>query len=74
MSPDPSPELIILVKKVRALQTLMHYERDLEKLKFYNRELDIVGKELHEAEIALHHKKENAKILPFAQKNPLRSA
>jgi hypothetical protein len=74
MYSDRSPELSILVEKLRALQTLMHYERDLEKLKFYNRELDIVGKELHEAEIALHHKKENAKILPFAPRKPLRSA
>ena len=45
MYSDRSPELSILVEKLRALQTLMHHERDLEKLKFYNREFDIVGEE-----------------------------
>jgi len=67
MPPDVSRELSILNEKLRALETLMHYERDLEKLKFYKRELDIVGEELHETEIASYAKKP-AKVLPFAQK------
>jgi hypothetical protein len=67
MPPDASRELSILNEKLRALETLMHYERDLAKLKFYKRELDVVGEELHEAEIASYAKKP-AKVLPFARK------
>jgi hypothetical protein len=74
MSPDPNSELSGLSEKIKALRTLLRYERDLEKLKFYNRELTIVTGKLHEAQIALHEKKQSAKVLPFAPKKPVRTA
>ena len=74
MPADSSPELNVLYEKLRALRTLLRYERDLEKLKFYNRELAIVTGRLHEAEMAPHQIKANAKVLPFPPKKPVRSA
>ncbi|HET7206385.1 MAG TPA: hypothetical protein VFI95_07380 [Terriglobales bacterium] len=74
MSPDPNSELSGLHEKLRALRTLLRYERDLEKLKFYNRELAIVTGKLHGEEITLHEKKQSAKVLPFLPKKPVRSA
>ena len=73
MSPDPNSELSGLHEKLRALRTLLRYERDFEKLKFYNRELAIVTGKLHEAEIAPYAKRP-AKVLRFAPKKPVRSA
>ena len=72
MSPDASQELSILVEKLKALQTLMHYERDFEKLKIYKRDLDLVSAELQRIEEALG-KRQNSKVLPFSSKKPVRS-
>jgi hypothetical protein len=74
MSDKPTSELSVLYEKLRALHTLMRYESDLEKLKFYNRELGTVTADLHEAEVALQKKKANAKVLRFVPKKPVRSA
>jgi ribosomal protein S12 len=63
-----------LHEKLRALRTLLRYERDLEKLKSYNRELAIVTGKLHEEEMAPHQKKANTKVLTFPPKKPVRSA
>jgi hypothetical protein len=73
MSPDPRAELTILYEKMRALETLMRYERDIDSLKFYKRELDAVVAQLRKQEIASPPKKP-AKVLPFAPKKPVRSA
>jgi hypothetical protein len=56
-----------------ALETLLRYERDIEKLKFYKRELDLVIGELRKIEEAIG-KRPIAKVLPFAPKKPTRSA
>ena len=74
MPADSSPELNVLSEKLRALRTLLRYERDFEKLKFYNRELAIVTGKLQEAEMAPHQEKADAKVLPFVPKKPVRSA
>jgi hypothetical protein len=66
-------EIRVLGEKFRALQTLVTYERDFEKLQVYNRELDLVGAEFQRAVEALD-KRPNAKVIPFAPKKPVRSA
>jgi hypothetical protein len=70
---DPNRELSILAEKFRALQTLVRYERDIEKLRVYKRELDLVGAELQKIDAALD-KRPSAKVIPFAPKKPIRSA
>ena len=73
MYPDSSHELSVLWEKYRALQTLVRYERNIEKLQVYKRELEIVNSEAQRIEDALE-KRPNAKVLPFAPKKPVRSA
>jgi hypothetical protein len=73
MYPDPRHELSVLGEKYRALQTLVRYERDIDKLQVYKRELDLVGAEFQRAVEALD-RRPNAKVLPFAPKKPVRSA
>jgi hypothetical protein len=65
--------LSVLGEKFRALQTLVRYERDIEKLQVYKRELDMVGAEIQRAVEALD-RRPNAKVIPFAPKKPVRSA
>jgi hypothetical protein len=68
-----SHEIRVLGEKYRALQTLVRYERDIDKLKIYKRELELVDAEFKRAVEALE-KRPNAKVLPFAPKKPVRSA
>jgi hypothetical protein len=66
-------EIRVLGEKFRALQTLVRYERDIQKLQVYKRDLEIVNSEFQRAVEALG-KRSNAKIIPFASKKPVRSA
>ena len=68
MAPQPTVELGVLEEKLRALATLMRYERDLEKLKFYKREFDLLTAELRGAEVG--SKKKRGKVLAFTPKKP----
>ena len=68
-----SHELSVLWERYRALQTLVRYERDIQKLQVYKRELEIVNSEVQRIEEALE-KRSNAKVIPFAPKKPVRSA
>jgi hypothetical protein len=70
---EPESERQLLIEKHRALQTLVHCERGIAKLRMYVRELDLVSAELQETADTPGQRK-NAKILPFAPKKPLRSA
>jgi hypothetical protein len=51
----------------------VRYERDIDKLQVYKRDLDLVGAEFQGAVEALD-KRPNAKIIPFAPKKPVPSA
>ncbi len=73
MDLQPSRELSVLNEKLRALEILIRYETDFEKLKFYKRELDVIAAELRETELRFP-KKKSAKVLPFTPKHPARSA
>jgi hypothetical protein len=73
MHPEPSHELSVLWERYRALQTLVRYERDFEKLQVYKRDLDIVNSQVQRIQEALE-KRPNAKVLRFAPKKPVRSA
>jgi hypothetical protein len=73
MGPDSTVQLRVVEEKLRALATMMRHERDLEKLKFYKREFDLLGSELRRLDEALD-KRPNAKLLPFAPKKPVRFA
>ncbi len=73
MNLQPSGELSVLTEKLRALEILIRYETDFDKLKFYKRELDVIAAELREAELRFL-KKKSAKVLPFAPKHPAHSA
>ncbi len=73
MNLQPSRELSVLNEKLRALEILIQYETDFDKLKFYKRALDMIAAELREAELRFL-KKKSAKVLPFAPKRPARSA
>ena len=66
-------EIRLLGEKFRALQTLVRFERDIDKLQVYKRELDQIGAEFQRAVEALE-KRPNAKVIPFAPKKPVRSA
>ncbi len=73
MNFQPSLELSVLNEKLRALEILIRYETDFDKLKFYKRELDVIAAALREAELRFL-KKKSAKLLPFASKHPARYA
>jgi hypothetical protein len=66
-------EIRVLEEKLRALQTLVRYERDTDKLQVYKRELELVGAKFQRAVEALD-RRPNAKVIPFAPKKPVRSA
>jgi hypothetical protein len=62
-------EIRVLEEKFRALETLVRYERDLEKLKVYERELDLVT-----AELSRIASPQNSNVIPFPPKKPVRFA
>ncbi|MGE5327624.1 MAG: hypothetical protein ACM3NO_11340 [Deltaproteobacteria bacterium] len=74
MAADSSLELRALEERLRALATLIRYEQDFQKLKFYQCEFELVAAKLRSAEGVLSQKKKTSKVLPFARKKPLRSA
>jgi hypothetical protein len=73
INPGPNTELSILDEKLRALETLMRYDRDLTRLKIYKRELDVVSVEMQRA-VEVLDKRQSAKVIPFRPKKPARSA
>ena len=74
MDPASTYALGVLEEKLRALATLIRYEQDFDKLKFYHREFELVATELRSIEDAISQKKKSSKVLPFIPKNPRRSA
>lgn len=67
-----SNELLRLGERRRALETLMRYENDLAKLKFYRSELELVLIQIADRQQSLESPKK--KVLPFIAKKPVRSA
>ena len=59
-----SVELTILEEKLQAVKTLIRYESDLEKLKMYKRELDLVSAEL-ESERKFLSRNAPTNVIPF---------
>jgi len=68
-----SVELTILEEKLQALKTLIRYESDLEKLKIYKRELDLVSAEL-ESERKFLSRMPPTNVIPFPSNKRSRSA
>ncbi len=66
-----SNEISILAEKLKALLILVSCERDLEKLKVYKRELDLVRAELQKRQ-ATFRPPQSSNGVPF--KKPVRSA
>jgi hypothetical protein len=67
-----SNELLRLGERRRALETLMRYETDLVKLKFYRNELELLFAEIAKQQESLALPKK--KVLPFPTRKPVRSA
>ena len=65
-----SVELTILEENLQALKTLIRYESDLEKLKMYKRELDLVIAELDSERKFLSRRAHQRNSVSFQQAKP----